>query len=242
MEILSNIYAIVLAGGHGKRMGNVERPKQFLEIGSKPIIVHTIEKLLIHNKFEKIVVAVPKAWLSHINDVVDKYIVNDKERIVTIQGGEERYDTIMNALEYIDEQFIIDDETIILTHDSVRPFVSRRIIDENIEVAKKYGACDTVIPASDTIVESRDGEYITSIPERKNMYQGQTPQTFKGKKLKNMLEKLTYDEKEKLTDACKILTLNGEVVCLVEGDVSNIKITYPSDLRIANALIGEKEC
>jgi len=237
----SNVYACILAGGQGSRMGNAERPKQFLEIGNKPIIIHTIEKLMIHSEFEKIIVLTPGAWISHMNDIADKYIV-ESDRIVIIEGGEERNDTLMNAVNFIDENYGIDDATIILTHDSVRPFVSHRIIMENLECAKKFGACDTVVAASDTIVESDDGKVITSIPERNRMYQGQTPQTFRGRKIKEIYESLSSDEKKTLTDACKILTLRGEVVHLIEGDVSNIKITFPSDIRIANALIGGEAC
>ena len=237
----TNIYACILAGGHGSRMGNVERPKQFLDIGNKPIIIHTIEKFLLHPEFEKVVVLTPGAWLSHMEDIAEKHLTAS-DRLVVIEGGDDRNDTLMNAISHIEENYGIDDDTIILTHDSVRPFVSHRIIMENIECAKEFGACDTVVPASDTIVESGDGKIIEAIPERIRLYQGQTPQTFKGKKLKTLYEALSDEEKESLTDACKIFTLNGETVHLVDGDVSNIKITYPTDIRIANALIGGEAC
>ena len=120
----------------------------------------------------------------------------------------------------------------------MRPFVTYRIIEENIRYAEECGACDTVIPASDTIVESRDGSFISGIPERKIMYQGQTPQSFKAKKLREIYESLTQEERAVLTDACKIYVLKNEPVHLVEGDVSNIKITYPHDLRVAEAILG----
>ena len=125
-----------------------------------------------------------------------------------------------------------------MTHDSVRPFLTHRIIEENIRYAKEYGACDTVIPATDTIVESRDQQLITSIPDRATMYQGQTPQSFKAKHLRTLYESLSVEEKGILTDACKILVIKGEKVHLVEGEESNIKITYPYDMRVAEALLG----
>ncbi len=84
----------------------------------------------------------------------------------------------MNAIKFIESEGNLNDDTIIVTHDSVRPFVTNRIIEENIEFAKQYGACDTVVPATDTIVESADNEMISSIPDRSKMYQGQTPQSF----------------------------------------------------------------
>ena len=114
------------------------------------------------------------------------------------------------------------------------------MIEENIQFAKEYGACDTVTAASDTIVESKDHKVISNIPDRSIMYQGQTPQSFKAKKLRDIYLNMTEEEKEILTDACKIMVMKGEQVRLVEGDVSNIKITYPSDIRMAESLLGGK--
>ena len=233
----NNLYAIILAGGKGTRMGNIEKPKQFMEIGNKPIIIHTIEKFVLHSEFDEILVLSPKQWIKHTEDLIRKYISSDS-RIHVIEGGATRNETIMNAIQYIDREGNLNDETVIVTHDSVRPFLTHRIIDENIRYAREFGACNTVIPATDTIVESKDHQFVTSIPDRTTMYQGQTPQTFKAVQLRNLYESLTVEEKEILTDACKILIMKGEKVHLVEGEVSNIKITYPHDLRVAEALLG----
>ena len=146
----------------------------------------------------------------------------------------------MNAVRYIEETDGLDDDTVIVTHDAVRPFVTARIIDENIRYALEYGATDTVVAATDTIVESVDKQTISNIPDRKMMYQGQTPQSFKAKKLKELYESLTDAEKDILTDACKIFSMKGCPVHLVRGEVHNIKITYPYDLRVAKALLDEE--
>ena len=233
----SNIYGVVLAGGKGTRMGNVEKPKQFMEIGDKPIIVHTIEKFVANTQLEKVLVLSPKLWIKHTQDLVRKYIPGS-DHVVVIEGGSTRNETIMNAIAYIDKMGKLDEDTIIVTHDSVRPFVTYRILEENIRYAREFGACDTVIPATDTIVESKDHQLITSIPDRSTMYQGQTPQSFKAKHLRDLYESLSDTEKEILTDACKILVIKGEQVHLVEGEESNIKITYPYDMRVAEALLG----
>ena len=230
------VYGVILAGGQGTRMGNSEKPKQFLIAGGKPVIIHTIEKFIVFSEFEKIIVPVPRQWQAYTKDIVNQYI-SDTQRISIIEGGNTRNETIMNAIEYIDKQGGLDDDTLIVTHDSVRPFVTYRIIEENIKYAGECGACDTVIPASDTIVESKDGSYISSIPERRMMYQGQTPQSFRAKRLRELYESLTDEEKDILTDACKIYVLKNEPVHLVEGEVSNIKITYPHDLRVAEAIL-----
>ena len=230
------VFGVILAGGIGSRMGNVEKPKQYLTVGDKPIIIHTLEKFYVNDNFEKIIVLCPSQWVEHTKNLVKKHI-KEEGRVVVIQGGDTRNETIMNSIRYIEENYGLDDETIIVTHDSVRPFLTHRIIEDNIRYAREFGACDTVIPATDTIVESVDGECISSIPDRKCMYQGQTPQSFKAKKLKDLYLGLTEAEKEILTDAAKIFVIKGEKVHLVEGEVFNIKITYPYDLRVAETLI-----
>ena len=232
------IFAAILAGGIGSRMGGTDTPKQFLDLGDKPVIIHTIEKFVINSKIDKIIVLTPQSFINHTNHLIGEY-VGESDDIIVIEGGETRNDTIMNSIAYIDENFGIDDDSIIITHDSVRPFVTHRIIEDNIAAAKRYGACDTVIPATDTIVESINGTTIESIPVRDYYYQGQTPQSFNIKKLFNLISSLTEEESNILTDACKIFTLKDEDVYLVEGEVTNIKITYPYDLKLANTILED---
>lgn len=232
------IFAAILAGGTGKRMGKTEKPKQFLDLGDKPIIIHTIEKFCMNDKFEKIIVLTPYDWINYTKNLINKHIP-ENENIVVVEGGNLRNDTIMEAIEFIESNYNITEEDVIVTHDSVRPFVSYRIIEENINNALEFGACDTVIPATDTIVESIDHEFISSIPNRNTMYQGQTPQSFKIIQLKELYNDLTEQEKEILTDACKIFVLKDKKVALVAGDVTNIKITYLYDLRVANSILNQ---
>lgn len=234
------VFSVILAGGTGNRMGHTDKPKQFLTIKDKPIIIHTIEKFLSQPEFEKIIVLSPAMWIEHTKRIISKSI-GACDKIVVIEGGNTRNETIMNSIKYIEENYGLDDDTIIVTHDSVRPFVTHRIIKENIEAAKKYGACDTVIPATDTIVESIDGNIISEIPNRNNMYQGQTPQSFKAKNLRDIYLSLSDTERDILTDAAKILVMKGQNVHLVNGETYNIKITYPYDLKIAKSLL-EEEC
>ena len=230
------VIAAIFAGGIGSRMGNSDTPKQYLELGTKPVIIHTIEKFFINDKIDEILVLCPKAWVAHTRDLVAKHLPDGK-KITVIAGGATRNGTLENAIAYIEENCETDENTIIVTHDAVRPFVTHRIIEQNIKAAQKYGACDTVFGSTDTIVESKDGEFISNIPDRKHMYQGQTPQSFKAKRLLEICDSLTEEEKAILTDACKIYTLKGESVSLVEGEVFNIKITYPFDLKMAGVLL-----
>ncbi|MBY7144663.1 2-C-methyl-D-erythritol 4-phosphate cytidylyltransferase [Virgibacillus sp. NKC19-3] len=230
------IYAGILAGGIGKRMGNVPMPKQFLLLNDKPIIVHTVEKFVLNNSFEKIIVATPKEWMNHTSDILKKYQL-DLPKIKVVEGGNERNETIMNIIHFIEEDHSLHEEDILVTHDAVRPFLTHRIIQDNIDQGLQNTAVDTVIEATDTIVESTDHDSISSIPKRDHMYQGQTPQTFNIKKIKEAYNLLTENEKEILTDACKIFSIKGEKVKLVFGEIFNVKVTTPYDLNVANAII-----
>jgi D-ribitol-5-phosphate cytidylyltransferase len=231
------IYAQILAGGKGTRMGNVEKPKQYLMLAGKPIIVHTVEKFVLNYQFKSIIISCPKEWMQYTKDIMSKHLKD--ERIVIIEGGSDRNETIYNGVRYIEEHFGIHDDDIIVTHDAVRPFITHRIIEENIEGALEFKAVDTVVPAFDTIVQA-EGEFITNIPVRDQMYQGQTPQSFNISMLKNHYLSLSNEEKSILTDACKICLLAGEQVKLVQGEVFNFKITTPYDLKIANAIVEER--
>ncbi len=233
------IFAVIMAGGSGSRMGNSETPKQFMMLGTKPIIVHTVEKFFVNSKFEKIIVMSPKTWVNHTKNMIEKNI-GKTDKIVVVEGGSTRNETLMNSLKYIEENYGLDDEKYVITHDAVRPFITHRIIEDNIEAVQLYGACDTVVSATDTIVQSTDGKVISNIPKRPEMYQGQTPQSFKAKKLKEIYESLTDAEKDELTDACGIFVKKNEPVRLVKGEVFNIKITYPYDLKVAKALLEEE--
>jgi len=230
------IYAGILAGGKGTRMGNVPMPKQFLLLNDKPIIIHTLEKFVLNPRFDKIVIASPKEWVNYMKDILVKHQL-DLPHVYVIEGGKERNDTIMNIIDFLEKEDGENDDAILLTHDAVRPFLTHRIIEENIEMGIKYGAVDTVINAIDTIVQSEDGEFISEIPRRDFMYQGQTPQTFHMKTLKKLYNNLSEEEKQILTDACKIFTMNGKKVKLVRGEIFNIKITTPYDLNVANSII-----
>lgn len=236
------VFGVILAGGVGSRMGNIDKPKQYLHIGKKPIIVHTVEKFIINDKFDRVIVLCPKQWISYTKEMFAKYLP-DNDNIVIIQGGDTRNETILNSILYIEENYGLDEETVVVTHDAVRPFVTHRILEDNIEFAVKGFACDTIIPAADTIVESQDGEFLSKIPDRSKYYQGQTPQSFRAKRFKELYLSLTDDERAILTDACKVFVVKGEPVAIVRGETFNIKVTYQYDLQLAETLLGgDKQC
>lgn len=232
------VFGAILAGGVGSRMHNADMPKQFLPLGDKPVIIHTLEKFLTCMQLDRIYIGVHGDWIGYMNDLVERYVPGQKERITVVAGGSGRNETIFHIVDDIEEHFGSSREHIIVTHDAVRPFVTLRMIEENIAAAREFGAVDTVVPAVDTIVVSRDGQVIHEIPQRADMYQGQTPQSFRIHVLKELYGSLSLEEKQILTDACKICVVRNYPVHLVMGAATNLKITTPGDYKIAQAMMG----
>lgn len=231
------IYAVILAGGSGTRMKSAKIPKQFIMLGDKAILNHTVDKFLFVSKVDRIIVAAPKIWLRH---TIDMFSDNKYDRVDVCEGGKTRQESLYKAVKYIEMKYPAS-EDLIISHDVARPFVSYRIINENIEALEKYEAVDTVIPATDTIVRSDSGAIVSAIPDRIKMYMGQTPQSFRRTTYTKIYESLDGEYLEKVTDAARILADNGCVVALVQGDESNIKITTDHDLQIAKFLVNKKD-
>lgn len=230
------IYAGILAGGLGTRMLQSDMPKQFLQLGTRPVILHTIDQFILNTRIDEVLVAVPFEWISYTKDLFERYYKGNM-RLHLISGGLTRNDTLLQICNEIEKLHDIHDDDVIISHDAVRPFVTPRIINDNIDAVLKYKAVDTVVTACDTIVESLDGKAITRIPLRSHFYQGQTPQSFNIILWRDTYINLSEAEKEELTDAAKVMVLKDYPVHLVMGEYSNIKITTPYDIKIANALL-----
>lgn len=226
------IFAIVLAGGNGKRMRS-EMPKQYLNLYRRPVAYYALNAFYSHKKIDKVIFVTSNDYFDLGLEISQKYFKSD---VLVCTGGKHRNESLMRGIEFIEEQFGLDENTIVLTHDAARPFVSEKMIDENIAAMKEADACDTCIPAVDTVITGENG-YATSMPPREQVYCCQTPQTFKALKLKNLYYSLSEEQKMSLTDAGKIFYLCGEKVKIVQGDRDNIKITYPMDLEIAKAIM-----
>lgn len=231
------VFGIIMAGGSGTRMKEASMPKQFLALDDKPIIVHSIEKFTQSEKIDKIYIGINPEYVDHMNGLLSMYFP-DKE-IEVVKGGADRNSTLFNVIAAIEEKYGESDEHVVITHDAVRPFVTVKMIDENVEALKENKAAATVMPSVDTIFVSEDKEHISSVPKRDRLFLAQTPQSFNLNLLKSLYASLTEDEKAVLTDACTICVMRNVPVVFVEGDYANIKITTPSDLKIARAYIKE---
>lgn len=228
------IAAVVLGAGKGTRMASSTLPKQFLNLGGSPMIVQTVEKFAVIEEINKIVVVVSKPWMTHAKDLFkDKHYL---DKLIFCEGGNSRQESLLKACICLKDRFGKD--VGIISHDAARPFLSIRIIEDNIKQIKEGKACDTVLPCTDTIVESRDSQVISDIANRNYLYQGQTPQSFICQEYIDAYEKI--GENPSVTDAAKLLLKYGIPVLLVKGEPFNIKITTDFDLAFAEFLMSSK--
>lgn len=232
------IYGLILAAGSGKRMGE-KIPKQYMKVGEKTIISLTVRRFIESGYFDKLLVLVPEDRLKYTEKILAEDFGGNND-IDVIIGGELRNDTIIKGINFIEERYGLDDETLLITHDGARPFVDEETLAANINALKLHDVCDTVIPATDTIIKSEKGDYLDEIPDRKYLYQSQTPQSFKAKKFREYYFSLDEDERLELTDAIKVFAIKKEQVYLVKGTSTNIKITYPSDIILAEAILRDQ--
>lgn len=229
------IFAAILAGGIGQRL-NSESPKQFIMVGNKPILIHSIEKFLEVDDFNKIIISSPKDFIDYTKELVEKYFPKN-DRLVVIEGGAQRKDTINNSIEYAIECGA-DENSVMVTHDAARIFASPFLIKKSIDYAIEYGAASPVIPATDVIFKCITPNKLDSVPLRKELLHSQTPQSFNIFKYKKIYDDLNEEEIEKLDEAMVLFNLRGEDVYLFEGEQSNFKITRPFDLELAEFILN----
>jgi 2-C-methyl-D-erythritol 4-phosphate cytidylyltransferase len=233
--------ALIVAAGSGSRMGNADKPKQFLPIYGKPLMIHTIEAFEVHDEIDAIVVVTNEAYIDQVKVWCKQYDLGKIKAVVA--GGDSRQISVHNGLQAVKAISKDPKNDIVLIHDAARPLISQRIITDNIRVCEKYDAVDTVIKASDTIVRSVNEESISDIPARSELYQGQTPQTFKLSLILDAHEYVKTHAVNNVTDDCKLVLSLGKEVRLVEGSKQNFKITTFDDLMMLKALlkIGKTE-
>ena len=234
-------YGVILAGGTGSRMKSLDIPKQYYEINGIPIIIYTLNAFIDVNCFDYIYLAVSSEFMETVNSMIKEHIDEiNVSKITLVNGGKERIDSIHNVIESIDIEKINDDDIIVI-HDGVRPFVTEKIIMDNIKGAQEYGATVTSVPVNDTILLSTDGDYVDRIPIRKTLFNGQSPDSFNLKTFIELENKLTDEQKEIITGTSQVCTLNNHPIKMIEGDTINFKITTDADLEVAEHIILKRE-
>ena len=218
--------AIILAGGSGSRFG-ADMPKQFLQVAGKMIIEHTIDAFERHPMIDEIAIISRADYMEEMREMVKK----DGYVKVThvLQGGKERYHSSLAAI----EAFTNDDDNLLI-HDGVRPLVSERIISDCVNALAEYEAVDVAVPTTDTIIELNEDGSIARIPQRRLLRNAQTPQCFRRRVIAEAFRLALQDPDFFPTDDCSIvLKYMPEVaIKVVDGEPSNIKVTYKSDLEM----------
>ena len=226
-------FAIILASGTGSRSG-LNIPKQFYKLKDKTILEYSIEIFENHKKIDNIIVVSNPNFIDLTKEIIEKNNYKKVKKI--LPGGSTRQKS-----SYIGVNAIDDKDVKVLIHDAVRPFVSQQIIDNCILALDKYNAVNVAIESSDTILEIDENNFIKNIPNRKNLMRCQTPQCFNLTTIKQAHELANNDPNYTATDDCGlILKYNLDKVFIVKGDEKNIKITYPSDLTIAENILENK--
>lgn len=230
--------ACIFAGGSGVRMG-AGVPKQFLEINGKPVIIHTLQLFQFHREIDKIYISVLKDYIPYMKDLVEEYRLTKVAAVIA--GGETAQDSIYNCLMKCREENA--DDSIVLLHDGVRPFVSYDVISRNIQGVKEHGNAITTTSCFETILLSHDGDHVDSVPFRKDTFAAQAPQSFYLKDIiaAHDVVRARPERYENMVDACTILKSQGLEVNMVPGNRGNIKVTTPEDVYMFRALLQYKE-
>ena len=229
--------AIIFAGGTGQRMNTKTKPKQFLELHGKPIIIYTLEHFDQHELIDGIIVVCVEGWIDYCQSLIDKFHIRKVKAI--IPGGRtgmlSRFEGIKKASELYPE------DTICLMHDGVRPMIDHDIISRNIESVEKNGSAVTVTPAIETIAVRGTDNKVGQIIDRSKCQMAKAPQSFRLGKLLRAHQKAVDEGMLDCIDTAYLMQLQGNDIYTVEDSAENIKITTPSDFYIFRALMDNRE-
>ena len=230
--------AVIFAGGVGRRMNAKDKPKQFLKVHGKPIIVHTIEVFQEHGDIDGITVACVEDWIPYMEELKANYNLTKIGAIVP--GGATGQLSIYNALKACADTYGIGDN-IVLIHDGVRPLIDAVTITDNIEAVKRFGSAITCGPAIESVVLTDNGSDISEVAPRDNSRVAKAPESFY---LKDILKAQENSISRGITneiDSCALMAHHGMNMHIVEGNTRNIKITTPEDFYMFKAIYDSRE-
>ncbi|WP_041932437.1 2-C-methyl-D-erythritol 4-phosphate cytidylyltransferase [Cytophaga hutchinsonii] len=219
-----NRFAVIVAGGSGSRMGS-DTPKQFLPIGNAPILMHTIKRFFTSTEAVNIILVLPEEQMDRWHQLCEKYSFSIPHLIVS--GGKNRFQSVRNGLNSIGVN-----DGLVAIHDGVRPFISKRIIEESFKVALEKGNAVAAVELKDSIrlVDKKGNKTVNRVDYRIV----QTPQTFKISQVRDAFHRASNDQ---YTDDASVAEAAGYSIQLIEGSYENIKITTPEDLAMAEAIL-----
>lgn len=220
-------------------MNTVSRPKQFLELNGKPVIIYTLELFDNHPDIDAICIACIESWIPFLKKMLRKFEINKVVDIVP--GGETGQDSIYNGLCSADKWARLQgDEAAVLIHDGVRPLITQQTITDNIQTVREKGNCITCVPATETFVVTQDDGTL-QIPSRKDSLIARAPQSFLLKDVLGAHEKARSENRHDFIDSCTMMSHYGHHLNTIIGPMENIKITTPSDFFIFRAMVQVHE-
>lgn len=229
---------VIFAGGVGTRMKTTGKPKQFLMVHGKPIIVHTIEIFQNHPEIDGIICVCVADWIDYMEELKYRYRLDKIGKIVP--GGETGQLSISNGLKAAAECYGLQDN-IVLIHDGVRPLISAETISANIDSVKQYGSAITSVPAQETVIVVDDNEQVQEIVDRSHARLARAPQSFYLKEILEAQETAIAQGLTNMTDSCTLMKHFNKKLVTIPGEKNNIKITTPEDFYTFRALYDAKE-
>lgn len=231
--------ALIFAGGTGVRMNTKTKPKQFLELNGKPIMIHTLDNFESHPEIDAMAVVCLEEWIPYTRELLTRYRI-EKVRWV-VPGGETGQQSIRNGLTALWEDPSVPNDSLVLIHDGVRPLINADTIHKNIACAKEYGNAITVTPATETIINVTLADEVSDILDRSKCRMARAPQTFRLVDIMDAHKKAERDRNGTMIDSAMLMSHYGATLHIVEGPFENIKITTPSDFYIFRAIYEARE-
>lgn len=231
-----NNVALIFAGGSGTRMNSRSKPKQFLELNGKPIIIYTLELFENHIDIDGIIIVCVEGWIDYLKKMLVKFDITKVKDIVA--GGSSGQESIYNGLKLATQHY--SEDSVILIHDGVRPLIDDVTISHNIKTVKEKGSCITCIPATETLIVVQEDASL-EIPSRKNSFLARAPQSFILGDIWQMHQAARKEGRNDFVDSCTMMSHYGRKLATIIGPMENIKITTPTDFYIFRAIEEVRE-
>ena len=229
---------VIFAGGVGKRMNSRVKPKQFINVYGKPIIIHTLEIFENHEEIDAIVVACLESWIPYLKELLEKFNIHKVVKVVP--GGSSGQESIYNGL-VAAEEVAAGEKSIVLIHDGVRPLIHAKTISDNIASVKEHGSAITSVKVKETVLVVSEDNSIDSVPKREDTRLARAPQSFYLDDILAAHRKSMAEQLPGFIDSCSLMQYYGKKLYLIEGPQENIKITTPDDFYTMRALLDAKE-
>jgi 2-C-methyl-D-erythritol 4-phosphate cytidylyltransferase len=229
---------VIFAGGVGKRMNSRIKPKQFIDVYGKPIMIHTLDVFENHSEIDAIVIACLEDWIPYLENLLEKFNIKKVKKIVP--GGASGQESIYHGL-CAAEEVAQGEKSIVLIHDGVRPLINEKTLTDNIASVKAHGSAITCVTVKETVLVVAGDNSIEQVPSRDDTRLARAPQSFYLDDILAAHRRAISEERNDFIDSCTMLQHYGKKLYLIEGPQENIKITTPDDFYTMRALLDARE-